>query len=195
MSIMKSKFALVLSIFLLLGLLFSPSIAFGAQTKRATPKVVTPSPSPTPISRVDSYQLFWPISAGRVMGDPLHFLKNLKENLRGILIFGDYNKAIYDITLSEKRLVEAEYLFMVKKDYVNGKRAIDASKQNLEKAVSLSNKVVDQTKITDLKVKLSASLEKQRKLLNYLASQASDENKKVLAAQEDYISNTLSDLQ
>src|SRR5688500_13173828 len=98
---------------ILAGLLLLPSIAFA---QSPMPSV---SPQPT-IVPVNSFDLFCPISAGKVAGDSLYFLKNLKENIRGVFIFDDFKKIEYNIVLTEKRAVEAEKLFLDKKDYTNG---------------------------------------------------------------------------
>src|SRR3990167_10614639 len=120
---------------LILGLIIFP-FQVQAQSRRGAFKapIATPSPSPTP-GPVDSYDLFWPISAGKVMGDPLYFLKSLKESLSELLVFGDYKKAEHNISLSEKRIVEAEYLFMVKKDFRNARESAKEAKSKMEKAI------------------------------------------------------------
>ena len=90
------------------------------QGRRSTYLAPSPSPRPTP-APVDTYALFFPITHGKVIGDSLYSLKLLKERLRGMLIFGDFNKAMYNITLSEKRLVETEYLLTTNGDFENVK--------------------------------------------------------------------------
>lgn len=71
--------------------------------------VSTPIPTPTP-SEISSFELFWPIVAGKTMGDPSYVLKTLKEKIRGLVIFGKTQKADYFILLATKRVVEAEKL-------------------------------------------------------------------------------------
>ena len=61
-------------------------------------------------SEISSFELFWPIVAGKTMGDPLYTLKTLKEKVRGLLIFGKPQKANYFVLLATKRVVEAEKL-------------------------------------------------------------------------------------
>lgn len=72
-------------------------------------KLSSPSSSPTP-EAINSYEVFWPLVAGKTMDDPLYFLKSLKENLREILIFGNAEKANYQILIATKRILEAEVL-------------------------------------------------------------------------------------
>lgn len=68
------------------------------------------SPSAQPSKPVNSYELFWPLVAGKTEGDSSYFLKTLKENLRGMLIFGPGKKAEYAVLLGTKRVLEAEKL-------------------------------------------------------------------------------------
>lgn len=91
---MNKFLSLLLSLVLLLGSFVSVS----AQVE------------PVATTEVNSFELFWPVSAGRTMGDSLYALKNFKEKLRGALIFGKPQKAEYAIFLATKRVVEAEKL-------------------------------------------------------------------------------------
>ena len=66
---------------------------------------------PTTASKeITSFELFWPVVAGKTMGDPLYILKSLKEKVRGFLIFGKSQKVDYSVFLATKRVVEAEKL-------------------------------------------------------------------------------------
>lgn len=63
------------------------------------------------VKAVDSYELFWPMVAGKTMSDGFVYkLKILKEDVRGYLIFGPAPKADYRVFLGVKRLLEAEKL-------------------------------------------------------------------------------------
>ena len=64
----------------------------------------TPSPKTT-------FEAFWPLTAGKTIDDPLYFLKTLKENFRGMFIFGNPKKAEYAVYLGTKRILEADKLF------------------------------------------------------------------------------------
>ena len=65
-----------------------------------------------PAAEVNSFELFWPISAGKTTASKMYSLKLWKENLRGSLIFSKARKVDYLIFLSVKRLVEAEALLV-----------------------------------------------------------------------------------
>lgn len=59
---------------------------------------------------VNSFELFWPVVAGKTKGDSLYSLKLFKEKVRGFLIFGKPQKADYSLFLTTKRILEAEKL-------------------------------------------------------------------------------------
>ena len=130
---------------------------------------------------VNSFDLFWPISAGRVMGDPLYFLKSVKEQIREVLVFSSFKKADYNITLSEKRTVEAEKLFVDSKDLENATRTLQAASDKRQRALDLIIKAEGEGRyVVDLKTTLKNSLEKQRVLLQYVATQVSDDAKSAI---------------
>lgn len=167
---------------LLLLVLTTPVLAV---TKKSinTASVATPTsqPAPTPtVMPVKSYELFWPIAPGKVMGDSLYSLKSFKEAVRESLIFGDVKKSEYNIILSEKRTIEAEYLFIIRKDYTNAVRTLSVAQQKREKARDLYIKAKVQKTTGDLQNKLILSLEKQKSLLTYLTTQVSEDQKQTI---------------
>src|SRR3989304_3599259 len=63
------------------------------------------------VKAVDSYELFWPMVAGKTTADGfVYTLKILKEDIRGYLIVGSAPRADYKVFLGVKRLLEAEKL-------------------------------------------------------------------------------------
>lgn len=100
-------FTLLMAVFLILLLVvLNVSVVKAEQSS---------SPSATPIN---SFEYFWPLTAGRTMDQSGYFLKQLKEKIRGVLIFGTSSKAKYNVTLTTKRVLEAEKLLDdVKMDY------------------------------------------------------------------------------
>ena len=64
-----------------------------------------------PVEELSSFELFWPVTAGRTKEDSLYSLKLFKERVRGMVIFGSFKKVDYDIFLTTKRVIEAEALF------------------------------------------------------------------------------------
>lgn len=97
------KIFLVLSFLFLFSLL--PSFVYAQETKNNQ-------------GDVNSFELFWPVVAGKSKGDTLYSLKLFKEKVRGFLIFGKPQKADYSLFLATKRILEAEKLSKEgKKDY------------------------------------------------------------------------------
>jgi hypothetical protein len=95
------------------------------------------------VEEVNSYELFWPMVAGKTRGDFLYPLKSLKEKVRGVLIFGIPEKVNYSIFLATKRTLEVEELLNEgKTDLAN--RTIDSALKELLKAESNIKKSIDQ---------------------------------------------------
>jgi hypothetical protein len=95
--------------------------------------VYSQSPSPTPSSsEVNSFEVFWPLSAGKVEGERFYGLKILKENARGALIFGKPQKAEYKMFLATKRFLEVEKLIKEKKEDKAKITLINANRQLTE---------------------------------------------------------------
>jgi len=78
---------------------------------------------------ISSFELFWPISAGKTIDDSFYWLKNIKEDLRGLLIFGKLQKADYATFLTIKRIVESEKLINENKTDLADKTLQKANKQ------------------------------------------------------------------
>lgn len=174
-----------------LSILFAPSVTVNAKN------TITAAPSPSPIiKKVNSYELFWPITAGRVMSDQLYFLKSLKEQLREMFIFSDIKKAEYNVTLSEKRTVEAEKLFLINQDYSYGKQSLDVAQAKREKAQDLLMEAQEKGRnVIDLNNIMVSSFERQRELLSYIETQVPKEQKSVLSESIDKINSLLATLQ
>lgn len=187
---MKVIAKILLSI-LILNFTFTPTAVF-SRTHPTTEK----SEETEVASEINSFELFWPIAAGKVMGEPLYFLKSFKERIRELLIFSDFKKADYNITLSEKRTVEAEKLFLEKEDYVNGRKALDAAQTRRERAVALIKKTTEDGKNTaDLRNRLVNSLEKQQLLLDYVADRMPEEVGSVIVQNINSLKDLISELQ
>ena len=109
----------LLIIFGLFVFLFSPQVAL-AQT-------ASPTPSATPdlkeeeeeiydFESMSTYELFWPLVAGKIPGDGFYQLKKWRDNLMIKLFFSKLKKAEYLKQLANKRLIEAEKLLEVGRD-------------------------------------------------------------------------------
>lgn len=145
-------------------------------------KESTQSSETNDFSTFNSFEKFWPVTAGKVMGEPLYFLKALKEDLRGLLYFSDLKKGDYNMTLSEKRLVEAEKLYLEKKDSANGQKSLQASQENREKAVSLRDKAKSESRnTTELTNRLKYSFNNQSMLLKKMEAEIEGDTKSQIA--------------
>lgn len=81
------------------------------------------------IEEVNSFELFWPMVAGRTRGDSLYAVKRIKEKVRGWLIFGQAEKADYAVFLGTKRVLEVEKLLGEGKNDLANKTMEDAKEQ------------------------------------------------------------------
>ncbi len=106
---------LLLGAILGLTLLLSPTFALAQNEATSGPK--------------STFEIFWPLTAGKTMDDPLYFLKTWKENLNGILIFGNPQKAEYAVLLATKRVLEADKLLQSGKKDLADQSLIRASEQ------------------------------------------------------------------
>lgn len=166
---MKQFLGLLLTLFVLIGI-FSPSVA-----SKTFP---TPEPKITP---VNSFELFWPIAAGRVEGDILYPLKLLKENIREALIFSNFIKADYNIKIAEKRTVEAEKLIISVKNFDLAAKTLDRAQLKRERILILVEKAAREGEyVVDLKNAFKESLRKQRTLLFYISTQLEGEQRDLL---------------
>lgn len=131
------------------------------------PPVGATTLTPTPAAEVNSFELFWPISAGKTMASKIYTLKLWKENLRDLFIFSKVRKADYLTFLSVKRLVEAEALL------ADGKN--DLANKTLDLAIVKLNKVESSVALAkgdegfkNVSAVISARLENMAKLANWL---------------------------
>jgi hypothetical protein len=158
--------------------LISPRISFAktiAVTKSTNLKaIVKPTPSPTPVPVVNSFELFWPMSAGKTMQSKVYFLKTLKEKVRGIFIFGSAQKADYNIFLSIKRMLEAEVLM---KGNVPGlaNQTLDAAVSDLNKANSTLTDAKNSSDVAqDTKNEINTRVNNLKKFTNFLINKYPD---------------------
>jgi hypothetical protein len=147
------------------------------------------------VEEVSSFEMFWPISPGKVQGDVLYPLKICKEGFREFLILSNFRKADYNIKLAEKRVVEADKLLTVDKKYSESAKTLKAAQAKREKAYEYIKKAEAEGEyVVDLKNTLTTSLEKQQKLLNYLITKLPQEQVIMVKENLSELSATLSKL-
>ncbi len=118
-------FANVSPLFAKTTVVYKAPVVNTAQTVKPT---ATPVPAP-----VNSFELFWPMVAGKTMQSKLYFLKTLKEKIRGVFIFGSAQKADYDIFIGIKRMLESEVLIKAQlTDLAN--KTLDSAASDFDKA-------------------------------------------------------------
>lgn len=149
----------------------SPSVIYSQSDEN--PSISTQS------AVVNSYTLFWPITAGKTMGDSLYWLKLFKENFRESLIFGSLKKANYSLEISTKRVVESEKLYLSDKDFSNGSKTLSEAHNRWQKALELLDLSREKKVSTDaLEDRFLDVLERQKRLLEYILLQVDQNNKK-----------------
>lgn len=152
-----------ISFFIFLFSLFLPAFSLAQEE----------SPSPTPIPTT-SYEIFYPIVAGKVRGDSLYFLKILREKIVDLLIFSPIKKADYHLILSKKRLVETEKLISDGKT-TNAEKTIEKSVEEFRKALEITNKATKKgIKTVDLYNTLFGEGTKEK---NFIKTMAGENNK------------------
>lgn len=148
-----SFFASLVFIFIITLVLSSVALA------QVKPIRIAATPTPTPSSvYVGSYELFWPLAAGRTEGDSLYSLKLFKEKVQGFFIFTINKKADYAVLLGTKRVLEAEKLI------ISGKT--DLAEKALEKAVSQFSSAYNYIKNADSEGKFIAKEIRRDRLIN-----------------------------
>lgn len=132
------------------------------------------TPIPSPIAQVDSFEIFWPITPGKVEGDKLYGLKIFKENLRESLIFGKAQKSDYEVFLSVKRVVEAEQLLEDKKTQL-AQKTLKAALVKLTQAESNAKGALEAKEdFSSIGSTMVTRLENISKLMSYLSSKYPD---------------------
>lgn len=144
--------------------------------------LTTTKPTPAPIE-VNSYELFWPIVAGKVQGDSMYSLKILKEKLRGRFIFSNVKKAEYNTVLSQKRLLEFEKLAILNKDFINSAKTLNTLKSTQEEAVArldLAEKEGLDISVTSQMI--SEAFDKEASLLQSILSKIDESQKEAVTS-------------
>jgi len=177
----------------LLSLFISALVSLSAIHPSLAQETPTPSPPPEPTS-LNSYDLFWPVVAGKVPGDSFYFLKELKWKLKGLIIFSDLRKADYHLTLSKKRIVETEKLIIEKQDYSRAATTTDKAYQELQEATLLTRKLQEKGKKTaDIHSAILANGENEADFLRLLITQVPNDQKEPFTSTANSMEKLLSE--
>lgn len=146
-------------------------------------------------AEVNSYELFWPLVAGRTKDDGfVYSLKLLKEKIRGWFIFGAAQKADYQVFLGAKRVLEAEKLLgedkrnLALKTLDKAVNHFDQARTNFEKAKQGGSD------ISSVQANIKNRLSNVEKLVGWLAFNASGETKTRLEQLREKVSVFLREL-
>jgi hypothetical protein len=172
----------LLSVLILFLSLFSP-LYVHAQVQEA-------SPSASP-ERVDSYNLFWPLSAGKTESDNLYSFKLFKETVGGWFTFGDTEKVDYAVLLGTKRMLEAEKLLSEGKNEMAINALVRADAQ-YRAAYNLAKSAHSKSKFSPEKVRRDRLIN-TRRLIDYLKTNSTREIVIGLEKVKDGINLLLSD--
>lgn len=177
---LKKFVVIVLGILLVFGFAKNAVAANTPSVKGAKIAVVkatsTPTPTPAP---VNSFELFWPMAAGKTMQSKVYFLKTLKENVRGFFIFGSAQKADYDIFLGIKRMLEAEVLMKGNvSDLAN--KTLDSASSDFDRANSALTDAKNSGNIDQgTKDEINTRVDNLKKFVNSLMVQYPDYKNKL----------------
>ena len=142
---------LLFTFFTVFYLAFLAVVSLNSAVFAATP-VSTPTPTPvvtSALSEVNSFEAFWPVVAGKTQGESLYFLKELKEQVRGWLIFGTPQKLDYSVFLTTKRVLESEKLLdegkvdLAKSTLFKAQDQLDKASMNMDSAKSGNNSLAE----------------------------------------------------
>lgn len=164
---------------LLVILVFSPVIALAHEAGAPHKEDEKVTESTEGISEVNSFELFWPMVAGKTMDDGfIYSLKLLKEKIRGWFIFGPSQKADYQIFLATKRVLEAEALLKEGKDKHAIKTLNSASAQFFaaQKSIEKAKRSDDLRDVSQMR----SRAENINKLVSWLSTKEEEESKRAL---------------
>lgn len=143
-------------------------------------------------TKVDSFELFWPIVAGKVQGDSMYSLKIFKENVRGYLILSSLKKVEYLTFISSKRLVEFEELALSRKNFENATKTLEVYKSTQKKIFSYLDKARSEgVVVVSTQSIIEDTLNRQLTLLNYILLSVDNSQKTAVEGTISFINSEL----
>ena len=187
---MKRIISFLLGLFLIFGII-SPVLAQNTEVLEATSEADVMG-TEDEVVEVNSFELFWPVVAGKTRGDSLYSLKRLKEKVMGIFVFGHAKKADYQISLATKRVVEAEKLLLDGKEEL-AIETLDEAEESVVEGREHWDEVDNKANEGDIMVNLKNQLTNIEVFLNFLETSsegaAKDELVKLNEIVADFIIN------
>lgn len=86
-----------------------------------------------------TYEMFWPLTAGKIPGDKFYNIKIWRDKSMGILILSHLKKSEYWKNLANKRLVEAEKLVELRR-FTYLQSTLESSRKDMEMGLELLSK-------------------------------------------------------
>lgn len=123
-----------------------------------------------------SYELFWPLTAGKIPGDKFYNLKVWRDNLMGYLFSDPVKKSEYLKQLANKRLLEAEKLLEIKRTALIAETLVKATGQ-LGQGLNLLVSAESTSRALWLRGEYAKDLRKYLIVLSRMESQAEGETK------------------
>ena len=180
---------ILIYLFLIIFLVPSVALAKGPQP--------TPTPTPKPeydFSSMTTYEMFWPVVAGKVPGDRFYILKIWRDKFIGFLMFSDLKKSEYLKTLANKRLVEAERLVEIGR-FPSFLKTIKESLNNLEEGLKLLSSAPDSQSQLWLKGEYAKDLQKHLVVLERMKGKVKEEQKSLIEKSLESINGLIEEYQ
>jgi len=137
-----------------------------------------------------SYELFWPIVAGKVPGDRFYGLKIWRDKVLASLYFSPLKKSEYFKQLANKRLLEAEKLLEIgRTSYFS--QTLQQSLEYLEKGLNLLSSAPEGQSQLWLKGEYEKDLQKHLVVLGRMKEKAGENQKAVVEESIKKINNLI----
>lgn len=141
-------------------------------------------------TKMTTYEMFWPIVAGKVPGDRFYNLKLWRDKLVSYLFFSQVKKSEYFKQLANKRLVEAERLLELQR-YSFFPETIADSSRNLKEGVILLSSAEETPQMAWLKGEYVKDLQKHLVVLQRMKEKVKEDQKQVIEETIETIENLI----
>lgn len=165
----------------LLVLLALPSFVLGQEEEVATDEAQLQSATESAQVEYDfasmtTYEMFWPLVAGKVPGDGLYQFKVWRDKLMGLFYFNKSKKSEYLKQLANKRLIEIERLVELER-HSHLESTLQKSSDNLERGVDLLLASGTDAQTEWLTQEFRKDLDKHRIVLERLGDKVQEDQK------------------
>lgn len=137
----------------------------------------TPIPTPSPQS---SYELFYPVVAGKTEGEPFYFLKLIRDSLSEWLTSSNREKSMSSLRLATKRFLEAEKLFKQGKNNL-AEKALNRFTTKLNNSYEYALKEKEQNSLPRLFQSINQETQKYRIILDQLLDQTTEDERIIIS--------------